>query len=119
MVRSAARALASSSTTRMRALAIRPPEASGVPHPLHRRAPLAVRKSCTSPGRTRRTCAGRGAFAPDSTRCTMSGSGWVMETRNVYLFGGGGADGGREQRNLLGGKGANLAEMARLEQVDV
>src|SRR5215813_1965440 len=38
-----------------------------------------------------------------------------METRNVYRFGGGGAEGGRELRNLLGGKGANLAEMARLE----
>src|SRR5690349_9457220 len=37
-----------------------------------------------------------------------------METRNVYLFGGGGADGGRELRNLLGGKGASLAEMSRL-----
>src|SRR3954466_2759617 len=37
-----------------------------------------------------------------------------MEPGNVYLFGGGGADGGRELRNLLGGKGANLAEMARL-----
>ena len=34
--------------------------------------------------------------------------------RWVYSFGGGSADGGMELKNLLGGKGANLAEMARL-----
>ncbi|PWE17628.1 pyruvate, phosphate dikinase [Marinicauda salina] len=32
----------------------------------------------------------------------------------VYAFGGGTADGDREDRDLLGGKGANLAEMATL-----
>jgi len=32
----------------------------------------------------------------------------------VYAFGGGNADGSAKMRNLLGGKGANLAEMARL-----
>ncbi len=32
----------------------------------------------------------------------------------VYLFGGGKADGGADMKNLLGGKGANLAEMASL-----
>ena len=32
----------------------------------------------------------------------------------VYAFGGGTADGDRKDKNLLGGKGANLAEMARL-----
>jgi pyruvate,orthophosphate dikinase len=36
------------------------------------------------------------------------------ETRWVYSFWGGGADGDASQRNLLGGKGANLAEMAKL-----
>ena len=35
-------------------------------------------------------------------------------TRHVYSFGDGRADGNRSQRNLLGGKGANLAEMCRL-----
>ena len=35
-------------------------------------------------------------------------------TRWVYSFGGGGADGGASMRNLLGGKGANLAEMCAL-----
>ncbi len=35
-------------------------------------------------------------------------------TKWVYAFGGGSADGDREDRNLLGGKGANLAEMAKL-----
>ncbi|MDR0787664.1 MAG: pyruvate, phosphate dikinase [Gemmatimonadota bacterium] len=32
----------------------------------------------------------------------------------VYFFGGGGADGTRDQKALLGGKGANLAEMTRI-----
>lgn len=32
----------------------------------------------------------------------------------VYFFGGGSADGDATMRNLLGGKGANLAEMARI-----
>ncbi|MFH1552337.1 MAG: pyruvate, phosphate dikinase [Candidatus Omnitrophota bacterium] len=32
--------------------------------------------------------------------------------KNVYLFGGGKADGNGSMKNLLGGKGANLAEMA-------
>ncbi len=33
-------------------------------------------------------------------------------TKSVFRFGGGSADGDASQRNLLGGKGANLAEMA-------
>ncbi len=37
-----------------------------------------------------------------------------MAGKNVYLFGGGSADGSADMKNLLGGKGANLAEMARL-----
>src|SRR3989338_1658987 len=35
-----------------------------------------------------------------------------MATKYVYFFGGGKADGKSEMKNLLGGKGANLAEMA-------
>jgi len=37
-----------------------------------------------------------------------------MSKKYVYLFGGGKADGDAGMRNLLGGKGANLAEMASL-----
>lgn len=37
-----------------------------------------------------------------------------MAEKFVYLFGGGRADGAAEMKNLLGGKGANLAEMAGL-----
>ena len=32
----------------------------------------------------------------------------------MYLFGGGKADGNEKMKNLLGGKGANLAEMCNL-----
>src|SRR3989338_471959 len=35
-----------------------------------------------------------------------------MATKYVYFFGGGKADGKAEMKNLFGGKGANLAEMA-------
>ena len=35
-------------------------------------------------------------------------------TRWVYAFGGGKADGDASMKNLLGGKGANLAEMSAL-----
>jgi pyruvate,orthophosphate dikinase len=37
-----------------------------------------------------------------------------MAKRMVYFFGGGRADGNAGMKNLLGGKGANLAEMAKL-----
>ncbi len=33
-------------------------------------------------------------------------------SKNVYFFGGGKAEGNESMKNLLGGKGANLAEMA-------
>ncbi len=38
-----------------------------------------------------------------------------MAKRLVYFFGGGKADGKAEMKNLLGGKGANLAEMTNLK----
>jgi pyruvate,orthophosphate dikinase len=37
-----------------------------------------------------------------------------MTEKMVYFFGGGSADGRAEMKNLLGGKGANLAEMANI-----
>src|SRR3546814_18717151 len=49
-------------------------------------------------------------------RTAMLGRASMTMTMNkwVYAFGGGTADGRAEMRNLLGGKGANLAEMSRL-----
>src|SRR5882757_10032314 len=38
----------------------------------------------------------------------------MSKTRFVYAFGGGGADGDASMKDLLGGKGANLAEMSSL-----
>ncbi|MCD6117109.1 pyruvate, phosphate dikinase, partial [bacterium] len=37
-----------------------------------------------------------------------------MSSKYVYLFGDGNADGSAGMKDLLGGKGANLAEMSRL-----
>src|ERR671939_638080 len=34
--------------------------------------------------------------------------------KRVYFFGGGKSEGNKEMKNLLGGKGANLAEMANI-----
>ena len=36
----------------------------------------------------------------------------TKSAKYVYFFGGGKADGNESMKNLLGGKGANLAEMA-------
>ena len=38
----------------------------------------------------------------------------MVRTRWVYAFGGGSADGDASMKDLLGGKGANLAEMSSL-----
>jgi pyruvate,orthophosphate dikinase len=38
-----------------------------------------------------------------------------MAAKQVYFFGGGKADGNAKMKELLGGKGANLAEMAKLD----
>ncbi len=38
----------------------------------------------------------------------------MTQTKYVYFFGGGAAEGRTDMKNLLGGKGANLAEMANL-----
>ena len=38
----------------------------------------------------------------------------VGKGKRTYYFGGGKADGNKEMKNLLGGKGANLAEMANI-----
>ena len=37
-----------------------------------------------------------------------------MSTKHVYYFGGGTAEGDAKMKDLLGGKGANLAEMCRI-----
>ncbi|PTQ09964.1 pyruvate, phosphate dikinase [Sphingomonas oleivorans] len=50
------------------------------------------------------------ASAPVADETAASGA----DVRYVYRFGGGVSDGGKGDRNLLGGKGANLAEMASI-----
>ncbi|NWK57008.1 pyruvate, phosphate dikinase [Verrucomicrobiaceae bacterium N1E253] len=62
-------------------------------------APKAAKKATRKPAKkaTRKTAARR-----------------TKKVKNVYFFGGGKADGDGSQKNLLGGKGANLAEMNRI-----
>ena len=38
----------------------------------------------------------------------------AIEEKAVFTFGGGGAEGDRKMKQLLGGKGANLAEMSSI-----
>src|SRR5687767_313509 len=66
------------------------------------RSPDAARRTSRSaPGRTLRPA-----------KQALNGHGRLE--RSVFSFGGGKADGGREMVDLLGGKGANVAEMCRL-----
>jgi len=52
--------------------------------------------------------------APSQTATDSPATRTASQTKWVYRFGGGRADGGAEMRDLLGGKGANLAEMSSL-----
>ena len=54
------------------------------------------------------------AEAAVSNRVGAASENAAAQTRWVYSFGGGGADGDASMKNLLGGKGANLAEMSSL-----
>ena len=38
----------------------------------------------------------------------------MNDEKRVYTFGGGNAEGAADMKNLLGGKGANLAEMSAM-----
>ena len=47
-------------------------------------------------------------------RMTEKAEGEPVMKKYIYTFGDGNAEGGADQKELLGGKGANLAEMAGL-----
>jgi hypothetical protein len=55
-----------------------------------------------------------GYAEPDRRRGTMVPCRMCGMTRLVYRFGGGVSDGEAGNKELLGGKGANLAEMASI-----
>jgi pyruvate,orthophosphate dikinase len=38
----------------------------------------------------------------------------LADTKRIYAFGGGQTEGGKDMKFVLGGKGANLAEMANM-----
>jgi pyruvate,orthophosphate dikinase len=61
--------------------------------------------------RKRLTTKTRNKVAPKKNRLSRNGK---LATKYVYAFGGGKAEGRAEMKNLLGGKGANLHEMASL-----
>ena len=64
-----------------------------------------------TPRRSARAAAGSAARTPRSSAARKGKKG---SRRLVYRFTEGHADGGRDDKELLGGKGANLAEMCRL-----
>ncbi|MEO6195234.1 MAG: PEP/pyruvate-binding domain-containing protein, partial [Thermoanaerobaculia bacterium] len=53
-------------------------------------------------------------WADPEDRGARASGGRDMPAKYVYAFGGGSAEGDGTQKNLLGGKGAGLAEMSRL-----
>src|SRR4051812_23659404 len=78
-----------------------------------------ARRECAQSRSPRKLCAAAPARVTDPLETSMPSGppfapGAPMEVKPVYSFGGGRADGGRELRELLGGKGAHLGEMARL-----
>ena len=74
-------------------------------------APAPARKAAAAPQGCRRTQGREGVRQNDQSR--QSGQGRPRR-RWVYSFGDGKAEGRADMRNLLGGKGAGLAEMANL-----
>jgi pyruvate,orthophosphate dikinase len=76
------------------------------------RRPASTSSARTATARARRSTAGRPA-ARTSPRKRAASAPRSSKTarRYVYFFGGGRADGDRSMRDLLGGKGAGLAEM--------
>lgn len=56
----------------------------------------------------------RKATARKTTKKVTRKASASKKNKNVYFFGGGTADGDGSQKALLGGKGANLAEMSRI-----
>ena len=63
----------------------------------------------TTPLRRQQTQTSSASVADAEPRLSESGDG-----KSVYFFGPGGAEGTREMKRVLGGKGANLAEMTNL-----
>jgi pyruvate,orthophosphate dikinase len=62
----------------------------------------------------KKTTAKKKPVAKTAKRVAKKKAAKVRGAQYVYSFGGGRADGNATQKNLLGGKGANLAEMASL-----
>jgi pyruvate,orthophosphate dikinase len=68
--------------------------------------PVASKPSISKPSISKPSASKPSAPKPAAVKATAA--------KWVYAFGGGKAEGGAEMRDLLGGKGANLAEMANL-----
>jgi pyruvate,orthophosphate dikinase len=72
-----------------------------------------AKKKSSSPARARKTLRARTA-APSKSNAKSPAKKPSAKSKWVYAFGGGKAEGRADMRNLLGGKGAGLAEMANL-----
>ena len=55
-----------------------------------------------------------GKVVTKARAAVVKAAGAAKATKRIYFFGGGKADGNKEMKNLLGGKGANLAEMTNI-----
>ena len=87
-----------------------------------RKKAAAKKKPAARKGTTRKAASRKSGAAKRTTkrttkrtaRGTTTGTAKKAAARKVFFFGKGRADGRAEMRDLLGGKGANLAEMTRL-----
>src|SRR5271165_5048610 len=78
-----------------------------------RKAPLTPRRP--APGRNRKALPGNKALPGKAVAARKPAAAKAPRAAKwVYAFGGGKAEGRADMRNLLGGKGAGLAEMANL-----
>jgi pyruvate,orthophosphate dikinase len=76
--------------------------------------PARRRAVAAKPAAKKKAAAKKQPAAKSAKKKTSSRKRVRSSDRQVYFFGGGNADGRADMRDVLGGKGANLAEMSRL-----
>jgi pyruvate, orthophosphate dikinase len=88
--------------------------ASAKPQRAEKPAPAKRMKAVPAPKRVAAPSAKASTKASTAKPAAPSSEAGAIKGKWVYTFGGGKAEGAAKMKNLLGGKGANLAEMANL-----
>ncbi len=104
---------AARSTTKPAARSTAKPAARSSAKPTARVSPKPVKAAKKHPVATTKKRTAASAVTPTAKR-SSPGEPTAIKGKWVYTFGGGKSEGAAGMKNLLGGKGANLAEMANL-----